>query len=34
MLKFVARRPWIIPLLGLALTLAACKDGGSSGGGY
>jgi hypothetical protein len=36
MLKYVARRGWITSMIGLAITLTACKHGGGSGsgGGY
>jgi hypothetical protein len=35
MLKYVARRGWIVSMIGLAVILAACKNGGGGGcGGY
>jgi hypothetical protein len=34
MLKYVARRGWIISMVGLAITLTACKHGGGGAGGY
>ena len=34
MFKFLASRGWTIPLLGLLIVLAGCKNGSGGGGGY